>query len=587
MRLTELNTKYLWIFLAGLLVWGCDLTETPQSTASSENVFGDETGLQLYVNSLYNILPTANNVFQGDAMADYSARRDVPAFLREGAFGPSNSSGWSWGDLRNINYFLENNTNTDIPEGVRQHYNGIARFFRAMFYFEKVKRFGDVPWIETDLDIDDPKLYEGRDPREMVMENVLEDINFAIEHITSEPEGTRTRVSVDVALALKSRIALFEGTFRKYHPDLGLADTAEGWLIEARDAAQEIVDRGNFSLNTGDPETSYEQLFKTDNPNPSEDMLVVAHDTEMSVLHPANWWYTSSTYGVRLSLIRPFIHTYLMLDGTAFTDQPDYETMFFPDEMADRDLRLSQTIRTPGYTRIDAGQEVETAPDFAYVYTGYHPHKWTLDDTFYDGWTNNTNSVPIFRYAEVLLNLAEAKAELGEMDDADWAATVGALRSRAGITGGTETLPTVVDTYLQETYFPDINDPILLEVRRERGIELVLEGFRFYDIVRWARGELMEMPWVGIYIPELDEHLDLNVDGEPDVYFHQGEPPSDQQGGVVYIDLSGEGFDLTEDMELIWREDIPRTWDDKRYLYPIPEGDLQTNPNLGQNPGWQ
>src|SRR5690625_1901348 len=147
MRLTEFNTKYLWIFLAGLLVLGCDLTETPQSTASSENVFGDETGLQLYVNSLYHILPTANNVFQGDAMADYSGRRGGPAVLREGSFGPSDTSGGCSCDLRNIYFFLENNTNTDIPEGVRQHYYWIASCFRAMFCFEKVKRFGDVHWI--------------------------------------------------------------------------------------------------------------------------------------------------------------------------------------------------------------------------------------------------------------------------------------------------------------------------------------------------------------------------------------------------------------------------------------------------------
>jgi hypothetical protein len=132
------------------------------------------------------------------------------------------------------------------------------------------------------------------------------------------------------------------------------------------------------------------------------------------------------------------------------------------------------------------------APDMLYSYTGYQPIKWTLDDTNIDTRDLNYNSVSLFRYGEVLLNYAEAKAELGTLTDADWAMTIGALRERAGITGGLTTKPTVVDPYLQETYFPDITDPVILEIRRDRGIELAMEGFRFYDLMRWKRGELLE-----------------------------------------------------------------------------------------------
>src|SRR5690606_34904882 len=127
----------------------------------------------------------------------------------------------------------------------------------------------------------------------------------------------------------------------------------------------------------------------------------------------------------------------------------------------------------------------------------YQPIKWAVDNTFYDGGTRNTNSIVIIRYAEVLLNYAEAKAELNTINASDWNNTVGALRRRAGITGNTAALPTQVDSYLQQNYFPEINDPILLEVRRERGIELALEGFRFHDIIRWRKGELMDMTWNG------------------------------------------------------------------------------------------
>src|SRR5690606_20445373 len=142
-----------------------------------------------------------------------------------------------------------------------------------------------------------------------------------------------------------------------------------------------------------------------------------------------------------------FIHTYLKLDGTPFTATPDYATRRFEEETQNRDKRLQQTIRTPGYTRLNSANRVAAPPAFTYTYTGYQPIKWTTDDVAADGGTNNTNAVSMFRYAEVLLNYAEAKAELGTLTSEDWALTVGALRSRAGITGGLQTLPTRVDPY--------------------------------------------------------------------------------------------------------------------------------------------
>lgn len=129
---------------------------------------------------------------------------------------------------------------------------------------------------------------------------------------------------------------------------------------------------------------------------------------------------------------------------------------------------------------------------------------------FYDSGANNDNSIPLIRFAEVLLNYAEAKAELGVFTDADWEKTIGALRGRAGITGGLTARPTKADPYLQANYFPEITDPSLLEIRRERGIELVFEGLRFSDLLRWKKGNLMTMPWNGFYVPELAKAMDLN-----------------------------------------------------------------------------
>lgn len=580
------------VCICALLV-GCDLEQDPVSATDSRSVFGSEAGLDLYTNSFVEVLPSADDItHHGDAMSDYAARRDVPEFVREGAFTPASSNSWPWEALRNINFFLVNNEDPGVPQEVRDHYNGIARFYRAWFYFEKVKRFGDVPWIDRPLAPDDEELFAGRDPRSEIMDRVLEDIDYAIEHIATETDPTRTTVTKDVALALKSRIALFEGTFRKYHRDglaAGLGGTVDFWLEQAADAARQVMDRGNFRLHDASgPDRSYREVFSSESAVASEVMFTYVHDVDLGMRHTANWRYTSGTFGVGLSLVRPFIHTYLNIDGTPFTDRPDYQTMTFMDEVRDRDKRLQQTIRLGDFTRINAGVEVPSPPLFSQTLTGYQPIKWTVDDVGVDGGENNTNDVAIFRYAEVLLNYAEAKAELGTLTDADWAQTVGSLRRRAGITGGLESLPSRVDPYLQSTYFPNISDPVILEVRRERGVELALEGLRFYDIVRWKRGELMEMEWRGFYVPEVGEHMDLNEDGPPDVYFHTGDPPGNQISGVFYLDVSADPRVLSDRTsgELIWLNNIPRSWEEKLYLYPIPEAHLRVNPNLAQNPGW-
>jgi hypothetical protein len=192
------------------------------------------------------------------------------------------------------------------------------------------------------------------------------------------------------------------------------------------------------------------------------------------------------------------------------------------------------------------------------------------------------------RYAEILLNYAEAKAELGTITDADWAATVGALRQRAGITTGTATLPTELDPYMHDNYYSDISDPVIMEIRRDRGIELTLEGFRFYDLVRWKHGELLTDKWNGMYVPSVDKPMDLNEDGILDVSFYITSP-ADPIDGVTYRDVSKPPQTLENGTygELHWLDNVSRVWADYKYLYPIPFDDLQLNPDLKQNPGWE
>jgi len=568
------------------------LDQIPQSTASKEAVFGSENGLKLYTNSFYGMGFLPRNSISLEAMTDYLAVKAVDNFLREGGYSANTSSGWSWSDLRNINYFIQNCNNPAVPESVRNNYLGIARYFRAYFYMDKVIRFGDVPWIGKPLDLDDPALTAGRDKRELVMDSVLADLNFACANIQTASDPSRTTITKWVAYAYKSRVCLFEGTYRKYHTELNLVSSANKWLDECVSASDQIIKNGGFSLNTtGGPGVSYRQIFTSNTPLTNEVLQAAVADVNLGVLSDANWWYTSGTYGAKASFIRTFINTYLKLDGTPFTDNPAYTTMVFKDEVKNRDLRLKQTIRTGDYKRITNGQQVPAPPVFSYTFTGYQPIKMTLDDTYFDAGQLNTNIVPLFRYAEVLLNYAEAKAELGTLTNQDWALTVGALRTRAGITGGVTTKPTIADPYLMTNYFPNISDPSILEIRRERGIELCLEGLRFPDILRWKRGELMQMPWNGFYVPALNTPMDLNEDGVLDVAFYQGTPPSPAVKGVTYVDVTQRANNSLQlkngtSGELIWMNEVQRKWTDKNYLYPIPLIDLQRNSNLKQNPGW-
>jgi hypothetical protein len=147
---------------------------------------------------------------------------------------PSTGGGWSWGTLRNINTLL-GNLHHCKDKAVSTYYEALARFFRAYFYFDKVKQFGDVPWYDKELGSNDPDLYKARDSRELVMQNMLADIDFAIANLPSKKDVYR--VTKWTAVALKSRFCLFEGTFRKYHNITEYENGAEYYLDLAAKAS--------------------------------------------------------------------------------------------------------------------------------------------------------------------------------------------------------------------------------------------------------------------------------------------------------------------------------------------------------------
>lgn len=559
------------------------LTSEPTDKLVPGSFFQTEKDLELYANSFYQRgIPDGLSVVQADEMGDYTSKIQSPKFIA-GSYDSGDEASWNWSDLRNINYFLAHFDNEAIPQEARNHYEGIARFWRAYFYYEKVRRYGDVPWYSKPLSTEDEDLYKPRDTRAMVMDSVLADLNFAAENIRDTKDNTSSLITRQVALAFKSRVCLFEGTFRKYHPAFNLQSSANKFLEEAADAAKKVMDAGKYAIyNTGNPETDYRTLFISENPVNTEIMLSVVYNNALRRWHNITWKFNSATFGNRWGLNKQFVNTYLMTDGSRFTDQQAYDEILFVEEMKNRDPRLAQTIRSLGYKRSDGSP---APPNFGYTYTGYHILKFSLDDKGLDGVGESYNSISLIRYAEVLLNYAEAMAELGRFDESIWNQTIAVLRNRAGI----PSLPPVdADPYLQEVYFPGITDKYLLEIRRERGIELCYEGLRYDDLLRWKKGDLLEMSWKGIYVPGLDVPMDLDGNGTPDVSFVT-EAPSTGTQGVFYFVIDNKSSRLSEgdSGNILWREDETRIFDEKKYLHPISEDDIILNPNLTQNPGWE
>ena len=591
--------KYIFlILLIAFLNPGCEMDEPAITSIDKKAIFSSEEGLKAYSMSFYDMFPSATDqAIVEQSLVDYGATNSLSGFTLRNSFSENNSSGWSWSNLRNINYFIANCTDPAIPESVRNNYVGLARFFRAWFYYDKVSRFGDVPWVDHPLNPDEEDiLYAPRDSRELVMEKVYEDLMFAAQNIARTTDATQcTMVTKWVAYAFASRVCLFEGTFRKYH-NLNLATSADIWLKRAEDAASKVMQESGKSLNN-----NYRALFTSNNPPTNETLLAIASSAALGVKHNANWRWTSETYGSGLNLIRPFVCTYLQKDGTPYTNRPGWEYEDFYEEFQNRDNRLAATLRYPGYMR----EGKLTLPVFSgYARLGYQPIKLSVDATIGDSQSESTHAIQLVRFGEVLLNYAEAKAEQGTLTDADWAATIGKLRARAGITGGLTAKPTIVDDYLKSTYYPGINDPVILEIRRERATELVFEGFRFDDLLRWKSGDLFKKSWTGMYIPGVNLPLDVDHNGTHDVIYYTDnvglaaaealsnnanpykvKVSTDPAAEIIQVHAAGNGTGYY----LAWftNNDAKKVWGPKQYFYPIPVGALNQNPQLVQNPGWE
>ncbi len=572
------------------------LDRVPETSIGKENFFNTEEDLKIYINGLYNF--PGVGIFIEDRATDNAATTGNMEIKTMMTTSPSSStilSGWDWNQLRSINFFLENFQRAALSDEVLNHNKGVARLFRANFYMDKVKRYSDVPWYDQVIGSgDEEALLKKQDSREIVVDKLFEDYQFAAENVYQvQPSGAVDQWTVKAFMA---RAALYEGTFRKYHTELGLEATANEYLTMARDMAKDIMDNGGYMLNdNGNPTADYGSLFNSTDLGVNQE-IILARVFEHEVLNSGWWEYMFGNYEVCPT--KDLLQTYLMADGSYYSSQAGHETFEIVQEFANRDPRLNQTYAYPGYNLIFTSTYSQGGGSYVQQlgknFSGYHQIKGFMNTL--DLSARESIDIPVIRYAEMLLIYAEAKAELGELTQADLDITVNLIRDRAGMP---PLNMSVVADPVQQARYPQVTSAVLLEIRRERRIEMALEGFRFDDLMRWNAGELLENEPEGLYFPGLGK-FDLTGDGEDDIHLL---PASESIPDVK--ETNGLGVQLIYYRAGTFGEDVGvylkngnsgtvQTIEDrgtfvapKYYYRPVPQPQVTLNPNLEQLFGWE
>ena len=600
--------KYILPILAiafGLTSCDSFLEKYPKDKVTPETYFRNEQDLKLFSNSFYDNLldktpydEQSDLIFQKLNISDEllgGTNREVPQAASTG--------GWSWGQLRKINTML-GHIDQCSDEAVAKEYAGLAKFFRAKFYFDKVKRFGDVPWYDKELDSTDPSLFNPRDSRELVMTHMLEDIDEAI---ASLPEAVSTfRVNKWSALMLKAQFCLYEGTFRKYHNINLEGHTANDFLTLAYEAAQQVMESGKYHLAS-----DYHELFREPDADPNEFILAIKMDASIGCGHSSTAYVLIDTQGSP-GVSKKFVSSFLMKDGSRFTDKENWDKMSYVEESKDRDPRFGMILRLPDYVRAET-KATYYGPQLNATATGYHLDKYVMDPKYETANRADLsfNDIPVFRLGEAYLIYAEAKAELNILTQEDVDKSINILRDRVGMPhlelAGLTVDPFLVSDKYGYKHLAELNPSNLaqiLEVRRERTIELFLEVSRWDDIVRWKEGETWLEPLQGMYFagPGL---YDLTGTGKKYFYLYDTAKEPDNIAKdikdkctfiqIQEIEIDGKyvarsnGIVLSEGRSgfVDMHREKTRAFDESRdYFYPIPKGDIDLNRNLKQNPGW-
>jgi hypothetical protein len=580
MKMLRILTAALFV---GMLV-SCQrhfLDQTPLNNISDAEYWKTANDLRLYANNYYNtMLPAYASYLQvgyfgedADQGSDNMVNATYNPNLNGETVVPATGGGWSWTSLRDLNYFMANYSKANDSWSNIAPYVGETLFFRALFYFNMLRTFGDLPWINKPLNVTDTViLYANRLPRNIIADSILSDLDAAISYLPSKGGAEPFRVTKEVATLFASRVALYEGTWEKYHAidSFGVqGQSGQKYLEKAAALAEALINSGVQHLDNVGISNGYWSVFnQTDYSGSGEVMLWRKYDVSAGIAHH---WYLYVPIGLTHGITKSLVDDYLCTDGKPISVSPLYKG---DDSLkhvgANRDPRLGQTVYLPGSvitTNRPGGvpDVIFDVPDLtngANPPTGYELFKGQNTDYAQQSTDLSTQALIYFRYAEALLNFAEAKAELGTLTQADLDKSINLLRDRVNMPH----LELDDITSDPNWAFPDLS-PVINEVRRERRIELACEGFRHDDIMRWAAaGRLIHgwQPkgpklgqWLTLFTPETLNKYPAGADGYIEPYKN--------------IPAMANGYQFNVN---------------RNYLWPLPADQLTLNPGLRQNPGW-
>ncbi|MGM9765562.1 MAG: RagB/SusD family nutrient uptake outer membrane protein [Candidatus Cryptobacteroides sp.] len=537
-------TIILSIAAAASVLMSCNdefLDLTPLTSINDGNFWKTDQDLQTYVNGMYSYVGAST--FDQDQKSDNLMYKTKNKYIWDTNKIPASGGSYQKSDfvvMRNCNYFLSHFKKAVGDQAVIDACEGSVRLVRASNWFAKVVLFGDMPWYTKEVNVFDKEiLYGKRLPRKQVVDTLLAELDKAAELLPESAEGEK--FSRYAALALKARIALYEGTHRKYWNE----GDAEAALYQCKAACEEIMNSGKYDLHPDyrgyhicrDLGTSKEAIY-----------YKVIDGVNNTNGKPRNSYM--DTWGITQDLVETFVCS----DGKPIGVSELYKgDDTFEDMITDRDPRLTMLIydgKRP-FKKNAAGEgEVIEPVNWSSTDWGYMIWKVYSEEAIDQDENTCDIDMSVYRYGEILISYAECMAELGLCTQDVLDATVNKLRKRAGLDA-----KLTVDVGFTDPNWPDFESmngvevsPLIQEIRRERRVELCLEGRRWYDIVRWKAGPLVNNP-------------------------------KTYQGAKWYA--KGE-----TDYHKPYKTSV-RKWSDRCYFYPIPKNQLTLNPELKQNPGWE
>ena len=570
--------KYIILFLLCplFLITSCkkDLLEKPPlDRLTDADYWSTEANARTFAWSFYpRYFPGYASGFDlswGGFFTGQSLNDDVASSSRFTQITPSSNGTWSgsfsW--IRRANLYIARIKTVPMPGEAKKHWTGVAKFFRAMEYSNRVNDFGDFPFYGEVLEENDPKLYKPRDPRALVMDSVLADFQYAAANVRVS-DGDKSVVNRYAVLARMSRVFLFEGTWQKYH--LGNNAKAKEYLEAAKWAANEVMTKGSYSIAA-----DYRSLFNSADLSGNPEIIIFRR-YETGLLTHSLMSYVNKE--AQTGFTKDAIDSYLSRDGLPIKLSPLYmgdKTIYTAGTkktaaMVNRDPRINKTFA-------DSLRITGHVTDYGLSTSGYAVIKF-LDESVRnqpEGLSStNISDAPEIRFGQVLINYAEACAELGTLTQADLDRSINRLRGRTDIKMPALQVVGILPAVNGRVYDDPDRDPsvpsLIWEIRRERRVELMMEGFRYDDLRRWKKLE---------YVDQLK-----NRNANRGAWIKRSDYP--RATGVIIEGNAAEGYIIpVQSAASIRLFDNPRV-----YLSPIGPDQIKLYKDQGvdltQNPGW-